>query len=42
VKELPLYYQDVFQGWWWQVSTVVISTVVDIAVPIVHHMKDEI
>jgi hypothetical protein len=42
LKELSLYCRDVFQSWWWWVPNVVIITVVDIAVPVVHHLKDEI
>jgi hypothetical protein len=42
MKEMPSYCHDVFQSWWWCVPSVVIITVVDIAVPIVHHLKDEI
>jgi hypothetical protein len=27
-----------FQSWWWRVPSVVIITVVDIIVPVVHHL----
>jgi hypothetical protein len=30
-----------FQSWWWWVPSVVIITIVDIAVPVVHHLNDE-
>jgi hypothetical protein len=29
-----------FQGWWWRVSDVVVITIVNVAVPVVRHLKD--
>jgi hypothetical protein len=41
LKELPFYCHDMFQGWWWRVPSVVIITVIDIAIPVVRHLKGE-